>query len=155
MHDVILNKTQILSEINEIIRNSESRDTTLLETAQLLAARVPHYDWVGFYLVDETGNHLVLGPYVGDPTDHSRIAFGSGICGQVALSQKSRIIQDVSLENNYLSCSANVQSEVVFPIQKDGVFVAELDIDSHALAPFTRLDTLLLEAVCQQLEQLF
>jgi len=145
----------ILGKIDDILRSYSTRNDILLAVSRLLKEQVHHYDWVGFYLVDDSGSNLVLGPYVGAPTDHTRIAFGKGICGQVAVSQTSRIIQDVSLEDNYLSCSMDVQSEVVFPIMKEGRFVAELDIDSHSTAPFTDQDTLLLEAVCKKLEVLF
>ena len=120
-----------------------------------MSSSVDHYNWVGFYIVDDSGTNLILGPYVGAATDHVKIAFGKGICGQVAVSEMSRIIQDVSLEDNYLSCSSNVQSEVVFPVMKDGKFIAELDIDSHATSPFTARDTELLEAICEKLASLF
>ncbi len=144
-----------LESVDDLIHKLDSRDEVLLNIAELLSTRVGHYNWAGFYIVDESGKNLILGPYVGAATDHVKIAFGKGICGQVAISQMSRIIQDVSLEDNYLSCSANVQSEVVFPIMKDGKFVAELDIDSHAMAPFTDQDTELLEAICEKLSVLF
>lgn len=146
---------QVLSALDAIIAGSDSRERALKETASLLAREIDHYNWVGFYLVDEPGDHLVLGPFVGAPTEHARIAFGSGVCGQVAVSKTSRVIQDVSQEDNYLACSLDVQSEVVFPIMKKGVFVAELDIDSHSRAPFTDKDNTLLEAVCKKLELLF
>jgi GAF domain-containing protein len=147
--------SKILQEIDDILSSYSSRDNVLLGVSKLLKEHVYHYDWVGFYLVDDSGSNLVLGPYVGAPTDHTKIAFGKGICGQVAVSQSSRIIQDVSQEDNYLSCSIDVQSEVVFPIMKDGLFVGELDIDSHSTAPFTEQDTRLLEAVCEKLVVLF
>jgi len=147
--------TTQLETIDTIISRQGDRDEILQEVCQLLVDQVEHYDWVGFYLVDDSKEHLVLGPYVGDPTDHTKIAFGKGVCGQVAVSEMSRIIQDVSLEDNYLSCSANVKSEVVFPVMKDGKFVAELDIDSHAMSPFTDQDTELLEAVCEKLASRF
>jgi len=145
----------ILNQVDVILSGNSDRDIMLKKISQLLADTVSHYHWVGFYIVDESGDHLILGPYVGAPTDHVKIAFGKGICGQVAVSQTSRIIQDVSLEDNYLSCSVDVKSEVVFPIMKDGKFVAELDIDSHATAPFTDQDTELLEAICSKLSGLF
>jgi L-methionine (R)-S-oxide reductase len=145
----------LLNTVDQIISDLDSRDEALQKISELLSAKVDHYDWVGFYIVDESGSNLVLGPYVGAPTDHVKIAFGKGICGQVAVSEASRIIQDVSLEDNYLSCSMNVKSEVVFPIMKDGKFVAELDIDSHAVSPFTVQDTKLLEAICEKLADLF
>ncbi|MBC8191964.1 MAG: GAF domain-containing protein [Candidatus Marinimicrobia bacterium] len=145
----------LLNSIDTIISDLDSRDDILQKISELLSERVDHYNWVGFYIVDESGTNLILGPYVGDPTDHVKIAFGKGICGQVAVSQMSLIIQDISLEDNYLSCSSNVQSEVVFPIMKGDKFVAELDIDSHAISPFTELDTKLLEAICEKLAVIF
>lgn len=36
-----------------------------------ILSRVPYYHWVGFYFLD--GDELVLGPYVGKPTEHVRI----------------------------------------------------------------------------------
>ena len=145
----------LLMTVDHILKTSNSRDEALLRVSQLLNRSVEHYNWVGFYLVDDSAENLILGPYVGAPTDHTKIAFGKGVCGQVAVSGANRIIQDVTLEDNYLSCSIDVRSEIVLPIKKNGRFVAELDIDSHALAPFTPQDSRLLEAVCLKLEQLF
>ena len=100
----------------------------------MLKGKVEHYDWVGFYLVDETAAHqLVLGPFVGDLTDHVEIAFGQGVCGQAAEIGQTFVVQDVMAETNYLSCSDSVKSEIVVPIFKDGHLVGELDIDSHTL----------------------
>ncbi|NQT62287.1 MAG: GAF domain-containing protein [Candidatus Marinimicrobia bacterium] len=145
----------LLNIVDTIISDLDSRNEILQKISELLSEKVEHYNWVGFYIVDESDANLILGPYVGAATDHVKIAFGKGLCGQVAVSQMSRIIQDVSLEDNYLSCSSNVQSEVVFPIMKDDKFVAELDIDSHVISPFTELDTELLEAICEKLAVLF
>ena len=145
----------LLNSIDTIISDLDSRDDILQKISDLLSEKVEHYDWVGFYIVDDSGENLILGPYVGEATDHVKIAFGKGVCGQVADSQTSLIIQDISLEDNYLSCSSDVQAEVVFPIIKDDKIVAELDIDSHAIAPFTELDTQLLEGICEKLAKLF
>ncbi|MCF7825718.1 MAG: GAF domain-containing protein [Candidatus Marinimicrobia bacterium] len=145
----------LLKSVDTVLSSLKTRDEVLQKIAELLSSSIDHYNWVGFYIVDESGKNLILGPYVGAATDHVKIAFGKGVCGQVAVSEMSRIIQDVSLENNYLSCSSNVQSEVVFPIMKAGKFVAELDIDSHAISPFTDQDTEILEAVCEKLAVLF
>ncbi|MCF7921167.1 MAG: GAF domain-containing protein [Candidatus Marinimicrobia bacterium] len=145
----------LLKSVDTVLSSLKTRDEVLQKIAELLSSSIDHYNWVGFYIVDESGKNLILGPYVGAATDHVKIAFGKGVCGQVAVFEMSRIIQDVSLENNYLSCSSNVQSEVVFPIMKAGKFVAELDIDSHAISPFTDQDTELLEAICEKLAVLF
>lgn len=111
---------------------------------------------MGFYLVDpQAERELILGPYVGAPTEHTRIAFGQGICGQAAETEMTFIVPDVALESNYLSCSPMVRSEIVIPILYQDRVVGELDIDSHTLAPFTDEDRAFLEQVCQRVAGLF
>jgi GAF domain-containing protein len=111
---------------------------------------VSYYSWVGFYVVDkDRKNELVLGPFEGEPTEHTRIPFGRGICGQAAALRETFLVQDVSKETNYLSCSANVKSEIVIPIFKKGKVVGELDIDSHVLSPFTKEDEAFLKKISE------
>lgn len=135
---------ETLEEIKGLV--GQNPHDLLLRICHLLKERIGHYDWVGFYISRD--GELVLGPYVGQPTEHTRIAFGKGICGQVAEKKQTMVIQDVSAEDNYLSCSIDVQSEIVVPVLKDGRFVAELDIDSHSPAPFQDDDRIFLEQVC-------
>lgn len=144
------NPDALLARIQAILNSSKSRQERLQAVCEELKASVPHYDWVGFYLVDpEAEEELVLGPYAGDPTEHTHIKFGQGICGQAASTKETFIIQDVTRETNYLSCSPEVQSEIVLPIFSDGRLVGELDIDSHRLAPFSEADQHLLNRVCE------
>jgi L-methionine (R)-S-oxide reductase len=146
---------KIKRKLIEILNDFSNRDDILFEISRMLKNEVFHYDWVGFYILDETEKGLILGPYSGAETEHTYIPVGKGVCGQVAQHKSSMVVQDVSQIENYLSCSINVQSEVVFPVLKCGKFVAELDIDSHSPAPFTENDTKLLELVCSQLSVLF
>lgn len=150
-----LHFAKILQKIEETFQTSSDQLFLLTQVAQLLHEGVDHYDWVGFYILDPESNVLFLGPFVGAPTEHTHIPVGKGICGQVAESKKKMVIQDVSNQDNYLSCSLHVQSEIVIPILKNGQFVAEIDIDSHAYAPFTIDDELFLEAIALRLASLF
>jgi GAF domain-containing protein len=139
---------ELLDEVKTII--GRGSPDLLNEVCLLLKEKVDHYDWVGFYIVEPKGDRqLVLGPYAGEPTEHTNIAFGQGICGQAADTGKLFLIQDVTKEDNYLSCSSEVRSEIVLPIFHDGILVGELDIDSHQFEPFTELDTELLEGICR------
>jgi L-methionine (R)-S-oxide reductase len=147
---------RLLGHVCQIVTGPGDRERKLTAICALLEANVSHYDWVGFYLVDAAAERqLVLGPYVGAPTEHTHIAFGKGICGQAADTQNTFIVQDVALESNYLSCSPDVRSEIVIPVMCQGTVVAELDIDSHALSPFTDEDRAFLEQVCQEVSGLF
>lgn len=121
-------------------------DRRLRSICRLLQENVPHYDWVGIYWVDPTNpTDLVLGPYSGAATEHTRIGFGVGICGQAAERQETFVVQDVSQETNYLSCSIETKSEIVVPILLGTAVLGEIDIDSHTIAPFLPEDSEFLE----------
>jgi GAF domain-containing protein len=145
----------LLSEIDSILNSGTERDQILSGICELLKKEVYHYDWVGFYLADPSSGNLVLGPFSGKPTDHKIIPFGKGVCGQVAESKTLKVVQDVTAEENYLSCSIDVQSEIVVPVLKNNKFMAELDIDSHSTAPFTKEDEKFLQIVCEKVSVLF
>jgi len=146
---------EVLNEIKKIIKKNSERDIILYQISKFLKMNIFHYDWVGFYIMDEEKEGLFLGPFDGLPTEHTFISVGKGICGQVALCKTSIVVQDVSTIGNYLSCSKDVQSEIVVPILKNGIFVAEIDIDSHLNSPFTDEDKILLENICKELENIF
>ena len=92
--------------------------------------------------------------FSGEPTEHTFIPFGKGICGQVAVSNKNFVVQDVSEQNNYISCGWKVKSEIVIPIFVNGKNIGQIDIDSHTISPFTKDDELLLEFICEEVAKL-
>jgi GAF domain-containing protein len=142
----------ILQKSDDILNSESSLDEKLQQICNLLNREVPYYNWVGFYLVDpQRPRELILGPYIGEATDHTRIPFGKGICGQAAETEKTFVIQDVSQEDNYLACSLTVKSEIVVPIFKNSNIYGELDIDSHILSPFTDEDLTFLETLCEKI----
>jgi L-methionine (R)-S-oxide reductase len=147
------NFTEVFQKITDLVKTNP--EDLLFRICELLKQEVYYYDWVGFYVPDQEKNELVLGPYVGKPTRHTSIIVGKGICGQVAKSGKTMVVQDVTQVDNYISCSLDVQSEIVVPIMKNGKFVAELDIDSHSPAPFTPDDSVFLAKVCDLLTDRF
>jgi GAF domain-containing protein len=146
----------LLKEVRGIVDGPGTADEKLRAVCVLLAARVAHYNWVGFYVADPAKKEeLQIGPFVGEPTDHVRIPFARGVCGRAAALKKSVVVQDVSKVADYLSCSVNVKSEIVVPIMKGGEVAGEIDIDSHELSPFTGEDTKFLEKVCEAVSKLF
>ncbi|MCF8363514.1 MAG: GAF domain-containing protein [Prolixibacteraceae bacterium] len=150
-----MNIEKIYNLVDETLLDDSANNEKLKAICSLLKEEVHHYDWVGFYILDKSQNILLLGPYVGKPTDHTKIPVGKGVCGQVAENCSTMIVQDVSNIDNYIACSIDVQSEIVVPVMKDNVFVAEIDIDSHAFAPFTNRDQELLETIASKIKELF
>ena len=138
-----------------VVADARNTDEQLLLICKLLSETVPYYNWVGFYLLDRSrAGELVLGPFVGAPTEHKRIPFGRGLCGQTAEQKETVIAQDVAKELNYLACSPQIKSEIVVPILKRGELIGVLDIDSHARSAFTTEDRAFLEQVCALVSEL-
>lgn len=112
----------------------------LQQICDLLKENVPYYDWVGFYFINGDKDELKLGPYSGEPTDHTIIPFGKGICGQVALSNETFLVPDVKAQDNNIACSINVKAEIVVPLFVNGENIGQIDIDSNTPDPFTAED---------------
>jgi GAF domain-containing protein len=138
-----------MAEIDLITSETGSSSEILQRVCDTLAS-IPGYDWSGYYLVDGTRRDtLLLGPFHGEPTEHRNIAFGQGICGQAAESQQTFLVNDVSTQGNYLSCSPKVKSEIVVPVFSGCRLVGELDLDSHTRNCFTSDDRRFLEWVAE------
>jgi L-methionine (R)-S-oxide reductase len=139
----------IIEEVKTILKNDITINNKLKEICILLENKVPYYNWVGFYLIDPSEDGwLDLYEYVGAETEHTRIKFGQGICGQAADKKETFVVQDVSQEDNYLSCSLETKSEIVVPMMKNDILLGELDIDSHTINPFSEEDSVYLKQIC-------
>jgi L-methionine (R)-S-oxide reductase len=117
----------------------------LTRTVAVLKEEIPDYTWVGIYLLEQ--DELVLGPFLGKPSPHTRIPLGQGICGAAATAKATLIVDDVNADPRYLACSIETQSEIVVPIMLGERVLGEIDIDSDRLRAFGAADRELLEAV--------
>ena len=145
---------KLKTEVTAIIKSTKINDQKLKLICELLKSNVLHYNWVGFYFRNGQKNELILGPYAGNPTEHTKIPFGKGICGQVAISNQNFVVPDVKAQDNYISCSLNVKSEIVIPIFVNGDNIGQIDIDSNTLNPFTKEDEVFLEFVCAKVSSI-
>lgn len=145
-----MNVAVLQKEIDTIIVSKSSTEKKLQAICDFLENEIPYYDWVGFYFKNGIKNELKLAQYTGEETEHTIIPFGKGICGQVALTNKNFVVQDVTEQENYISCGWKVKSEIVIPIFIEGENIGQIDIDSHTSNPFTEKDEQLLEYVCSK-----
>jgi GAF domain-containing protein len=140
---------RVLDTIQSAIASANDADAAMATATRLLHAGVPHYSWVGIYLLD--GNELVLGPFVGKVSPHTRIPLGRGICGAAAAEKETIIVDDVNADPRYLACSLETKSEIVVPIMSGDDVLGEIDIDSDQPAAFGPADRQMLEDVARQL----
>jgi GAF domain-containing protein len=135
----------LLREITRQIQAERDPERAMAVAVATLKRRVPDYSWVGIYLLD--GNELVLGPFEGKPSPHTRIPLGRGICGAAASEKATIVVDDVNADPRYLACSIETKSEIVVPIMAGSEVLGEIDIDSDRPAAFGEADKTLLETV--------
>lgn len=142
---------QLQREIEAVIVGETSR-TARFATASCLIAEAfrPRFFWTGFYEVDPLKpNELVIGPYQGS-MGCLRIPFGKGVCGTVAVTLETQLVQDVHAFEGHIACDSRTNSEIVVPVfDADGKLAAVLDVDSEEPGAFDEIDRAGLEAIAR------
>jgi len=138
---------EVKREFEHLARSTNSARDLMEKLVKLLHERMLKYNWVGFYMLDNsvTPPMLQLGAFQGAMTPHTRIPLHQGICGAAASTGKTLVVDDVSKDPRYLACSIETKSEIVAPVFVRGKVVGELDIDSHFPAAFKEKDRELVE----------
>jgi L-methionine (R)-S-oxide reductase len=129
-------------------------DGTILKMATincLLKTHLPYAYWIGFYCVND--GKLSVGPYQGT-LGCLHIAFGKGVCGAVAISRQTKIVDEVHLlaeGEDHITCDPNSQSEIVVPVfDKERNLIAVFDIDSSQTHSFNEIDQTYLELITKE-----
>ena len=141
----------VLQTIRQEVSGDTDPNTAMRTVVRILKHSLPDYSWVGIYLLDS--NELILGPFEGKPSPHTRIPLGRGICGAAAADKATIIVDDVNADPRYLACSLDTRSEIVVPIMRGGEVLGEIDIDSDRAAAFGAADQRLLESVAALLAE--
>lgn len=147
---MIVDHQSVERQIRQVLNGTTDPASAMTRTVEILKG-IPHYSWVGIYQL--SGNELVLGPFLGKPSPHTRIPLGRGICGAAASAKATIVVDDVNSDPRYLACSLETQSEIVVPVMRGSDVLAEIDIDSDTPAAFGQRDRQLLEAVAALLAE--
>jgi L-methionine (R)-S-oxide reductase len=139
----------ILRTLRRTIAQAPTHTDALRQVVSTLKSTMPDYSWVGVYLLE--GDELVLGPFLGKPSPHTRIPLNAGICGAAASTKETIVVDDVDADPRYLACSLETRSEIVVPIMRGDEVLGEIDIDSDRKAALGPLDRELLEEVADLL----
>ena len=144
-----MDRDGLMTALQSAIAAAPTPESAMQQAVRLLKDAVPHYTWVGIYVLE--GDELVLGPYLGKPSPHTRIPLGRGICGAAATEKATIVVDDVNADPRYLACSIETKSEIVVPIMHGDDVLGEIDIDSDQPAAFGASDRALLEPVAAML----
>ena len=146
-----MNYADIERELRSELATAANATEAMQRLVGILKARIPFYTWVGVYQL--AGDELVLGPYLGKPSPHTRIPLGRGICGAAVTDKATIIVDDVNKDPRYLACSVETRSEIVVPVMRGEQVLAEIDIDSDTPAAFGERDKRLIEAAAAMLAE--
>ena len=136
---------ELLPQISGLIHGEENLIANLANISAALKEAMGFF-WVGFYLVDEGSNELVLGPFQG-PVACTRIAFGKGVCGSCWEKGEAIIVPDVDEFPGHIACSALSRSEIVIPGFRNEKVSLILDVDSTEVNTFDETDSLWLTKI--------
>lgn len=140
----------LLNQLRNLSDGESNRVALLSNASALLNTYLDDINWVGFYLLDDSRDELVLGPFQGLPAC-IRIPLGKGVCGTSASKRETILVEDVHQFPGHIACDAASNSEIVVPLYAQGSLIGVLDIDSPSLARFTTEDQAFLEQFVQTL----
>jgi len=133
-----LNDYKLLSQqAVALIEDETDIIANLSNLSALLNMNLEEINWVGFYLLKD--EQLVLGPFQGKPAC-IRIPLDKGVCGKAITTNSIQRVADVHQFAGHIACDAASRSEIVLPINIQGVIGAVLDIDSPIDNRFSQQD---------------
>ena len=135
--NIIKNKQLFIEQAAALISEEDNLVTNLSNLSALYKEYLPNTNWVGFYLLDEVNNNLVLGPFQGKVAC-TRIPFNKGVCGHCYTTRETIYVEDVHKFPGHIACDSATNSGLVVPIVQNDKVVALLDIDSISFNRFTK-----------------
>ncbi|MEE8149037.1 MAG: GAF domain-containing protein [candidate division Zixibacteria bacterium] len=142
-------RKQLIDNIRIAMSDKETENEILKAAVRLIDAYSSGFNWTGVYMMRD--GFLEIGPYVGPKTPHTKIELNSGICGAAATEKKSIVVDDVTVDSRFLTCSPATRSEIVVPLMDGDLCLGEIDIDSNQNSFFSNDDRLMLEEIAAML----
>ena len=143
------------ADLAYLIRFADTLNTTLdlqtllQRTAEMVRAVIP-YKIFAIFLLNERTQDLRMRFQIGHTPEIERmkLPLGKGIAGQVALTRKAILLNDVSTSPAYIAANPDVRSELAIPLITKNRLIGVLDIESEQPGYFRpeHLDLLTLTA---------
>lgn len=148
-----LSQMNLIDLMERSIGSAPSFATAAKLACVILRREIPHYNWVGVYMLQN--EELNLEAWDGEQaTEHVKIPIGNGLCGLAARENRSVVVRDVREDPRYLACFATTRSEIIVPIRNgSGQVLGEIDSDSDQIGAFHGTDLVFLEWLCDRLSR--
>lgn len=148
-----LEAVEVVKKLQEMREGGYLSDPIMREAVIQIEKSDPKYDWVGIYLYNPDDKELWLHNYMGEPTEHAKIALGQGVCGTAVEQGANQVVNDVSKVENYLACSPSVKAEMVVLIRAGDDILGQIDIDSRKKEAFADEDQESVQRVADKLAE--
>jgi len=143
-------KYQLLcKQLEALFEGEDNAITNLSQFNAIIFNNIPEVNWAGFYLVSDK-DKLKLGPFQGEVAC-TNIDFGKGVCGTVAITRESQLVDDVDQFDGHIACDSRSRSEIVCPIIVEDRLIAVFDVDSPVISRFSQSDLRGIEAMVEVL----
>ena len=131
------------------------RDAGRAEILQLAATKMratgPPYASVYLYMIDKSGEALVLEAFDGRKTEHTSIPLCRGLCGKAVTERTDLNVTDVSAAPEYLACNVDTRSELIVLIRRNEDILGQVDIDSDVPNGFDGMEQAAVKEVADAL----
>ncbi|CAI2661718.1 GAF domain-containing protein [Apilactobacillus kunkeei] len=134
----------LAQQLDALLTDEHNNVANMANASALLMQELPDVSWTGFYTYVDDKNELILGPFQGKVAC-VHIKNGSGVCGTAFDKNETIRVENVNDFPGHIACDSNSKSEIVIPIEKDGIRFGVLDIDAPIFDRFSKEDQEMLE----------
>lgn len=126
-----------LLQLTDALNTTLDLQTLLTRTAEIVRAIIP-YKIFAILLLNERTQDLRIRFQIGHTpeVERMRLPLGKGVAGQVALTRKPILLNDVATAPYYMSTNPEVRSELAVPLIAKNRLIGVLDIESEQLDYF-------------------
>jgi phosphoserine phosphatase RsbU/P len=147
-------QTEFLMRLANALNTTLDLQTLMHRTADLVRA-VIDYKIFAILLLNERTNDLRMRFQIGHSpeAERLRIRVGKGVVGRAAEHRESILLQDVRLEQNYISANPDVRSELAVPLIVKNRVIGVIDLQSEQVGYFQPEHLRLLELTASRVAQ--
>lgn len=128
-----MNYNLLYKQLEKLLEDEDNMISKMANMSSFIYHNIDKLNWVGFYIIQN--DVLKVGPFQGKIAC-SNIKKGKGVCGTSWLKEEIIVVKDVHKFKGHIACDSESNSEVVIPIFRNEVMIAQLDVDSPILNRF-------------------
>ncbi len=149
----------VINQIERTITSTLDIDEMVNSVSNSIIANM-NFDYISVFVMDRDGNHLVKKAYAskdkssGLPIGH-QVQMGQGLIGWTALHKKTRLVNDVEKDEDFLSYKiGHTRAELCVPIKRGDKVYGVFNIENLEAFSFSENDVPIMENIAFHLAQM-